>query len=921
MNAGKIPRVGVRIAFALVCFFTCNETHAADPNTNLIANGDFSAGLAGWSVWNERGSVNVSTSNGQLQIASNNHNGGVYQQFATGGAGTSLRLDGFWATSPTVPRGQWVEVLLIHGARLPVDGRDVTGNDPDVTVVYKSDTFSSTGGWSGTMSQTNATGVGSPVIAASDVAALVLKSGNLGTALSGARFDDIRVESNASPPPSPPPSDNILFNGNFSSGLDGWTRWTERGNTNANVEQGQLQMQSGNHNGGIYQSFATGGAGTLLKVDGFWASHPTVAARQWAEVIVIHGGRTPADGQDLTGDEPDAEILYKNSTWTTPSGWSGTLSDTAAVTSRSSFTAVGEVATLVLKSGNLPGPTTGTRFDDLEVSVAASPPPPPPGSNAPPVADVSAIPARGEAPLRVSFDAGGSFDPDGDALSYHWDFGGVGTNSGESVVFTYVNPGTYSATLTLDDGNGGEASASVTIEVTSGSPPAGPNRVVNPGFEGAFTSGLATGWQPWKTLGGGYWKRSSRLGRIGSGSYGSGAQVLVAVKRLHPKIILLEGNALGMAAELKATFPDALMIGRLFVDHLTSRYLTAPERYGREHAENCIATNRAEIEVWQGLNEPFVNDVEQARRVARFEKAFSDRLQELGKKSVVLNLAVGNPGDMENMLLPEVVELLETADYAGYHTYGGNEDLVLIGPQRPWFAHRWRFYADMYEARGLRMPPVLYTEVNTFYQWKAGHTPPGVEPLEPWEFRDDLIAFEVESRTDPWAVGMAIFLIGSSSPKWDGREIKNEPVVYEGAGAHNWNHPADARGGVFSQQFGAGGELFRGGVVQRVSVDPGSTYQLASSIKLEAPRPRSSISIRVGYDLTGQLESGDAPTITWSTELVDAQSRETDIWYEHALTLTSRGDAVSIWFEGSQRAGADPFRISLDEVKLERLAP
>jgi len=262
---------------------------------------------------------------------------------------------------------------------------------------------------------------------------------------------------------------------------------------------------------------------------------------------------------------------------------------------------------------------------------------------------------------------------------------------------------------------------------------------------------------------------------------------------------------------------------------------------------------------------------------------------------------------------------LSSADYAGYHTYGGINDQLLIGPQSPWYALRWRFYARMYQEHGFRMPPVLYTEVNTFYQWKEGHTRSGYEPFEAWQIRDDLIAFEVESAKDPWSVGMAIYCLGASSAEFEGRETANEPVIYEAAGDHNWDHPADARAGVWSQQFGTGGGSYRGGVVQRVAVEPGHQYRLAASMKLETRRPRSRISFQIGYDPTGQTSDGNAATIVWSDDLIAAGKWETDMWYDQIQWLAATGDSVSVWFAGSQPTGDDPFRISLDEIAVTKV--
>ena len=45
-----------------------------------------------------------------------------------------------------------------------------------------------------------------------------------------------------------------------------------------------------------------------------------------------------------------------------------------------------------------------------------------------------------------------STDPDGDALSFSWDFGDGGTSMDENPTHTYSSDGTYSVSLTADDG-------------------------------------------------------------------------------------------------------------------------------------------------------------------------------------------------------------------------------------------------------------------------------------------------------------------------------------------------------------------------------------------------------------------------------------------------------------------------------------
>jgi subtilisin family serine protease len=65
----------------------------------------------------------------------------------------------------------------------------------------------------------------------------------------------------------------------------------------------------------------------------------------------------------------------------------------------------------------------------------------------------------------VTFDAGTSTDPDGDALAYAWDFGDGTTASGSVAVHRYTEPGTFVAELTVTDGRGGTDTTTATLPV------------------------------------------------------------------------------------------------------------------------------------------------------------------------------------------------------------------------------------------------------------------------------------------------------------------------------------------------------------------------------------------------------------------------------------------------------------------------
>jgi len=74
--------------------------------------------------------------------------------------------------------------------------------------------------------------------------------------------------------------------------------------------------------------------------------------------------------------------------------------------------------------------------------------------NKPPVAECSATPTSGEAPLEVTFDASESYDPDGDEISYEWDFGDGNVAEGETVQHGFGSPGSYTVRLLVTDSRG-----------------------------------------------------------------------------------------------------------------------------------------------------------------------------------------------------------------------------------------------------------------------------------------------------------------------------------------------------------------------------------------------------------------------------------------------------------------------------------
>ncbi|MGB5888735.1 MAG: PKD domain-containing protein, partial [Thermoanaerobaculia bacterium] len=132
-------------------------------------------------------------------------------------------------------------------------------------------------------------------------------------------------------------------------------------------------------------------------------------------------------------------------------------------------TATGSAITVFLESWRkwAAGGYSDTWFDDVEVIA---------GDNQAPVASISAVPVVGNAPLNVNFNGSASSDPNGDSLSFAWNFGDGTQASGSAVSHTYPSPGTYTASLTVSDTHGASDTDAVTITVDDGDPPPPWNR-------------------------------------------------------------------------------------------------------------------------------------------------------------------------------------------------------------------------------------------------------------------------------------------------------------------------------------------------------------------------------------------------------------------------------------------------------------
>ena len=90
-------------------------------------------------------------------------------------------------------------------------------------------------------------------------------------------------------------------------------------------------------------------------------------------------------------------------------------------------------------------------------------------ANLPPVAAAAADQTQGPVPFTVNFSSAGSSDPEGQPLTYSWDFGDGSTSSAANPQHTYTAAGRYTVRLSVSDGNTSTLASPFTI--TAGSPP------------------------------------------------------------------------------------------------------------------------------------------------------------------------------------------------------------------------------------------------------------------------------------------------------------------------------------------------------------------------------------------------------------------------------------------------------------------
>lgn len=457
----------------------------------------------------------------------------------------------------------------------------------------------------------------------------------------------------------------------------------------------------------------------------------------------------------------------------------------------------------------------------------------------------------------------------------------------------------------------------------------GPNQLVNGNFEAGFAGGLANGWQPFVRFAGGYLKENAKLGRVGGGIYGydHGAEDTENI-RMSAKVYLVDLSRFDLVSRLRRELGDEVItIAKVDAEAVCPESPTGNNRVamGRYLADFWHTQSRNTghwAHAYYGLNEPEVNTIDGITRAAQFELAFTRRCHELGMRSVVINHSFGTPAYLDRMLVPEVIQLFAEADYVGYHPYADPSVKLSCDPRGFNIVLRYVPIVQMYEERGLRIPPVIYTEGGDH----------GIEPNgfpNPVQVRDDMVCFEGLMRQYPWTIGLCYFLTAQwPSMQWPDFDLTRYPEIITGVRQANRAHPFDARSGLNAQLLGGSREAFDRGIVQQVVTQAGASYIVEgwfaysfydgyAGSGLPAAWP-STAEIYLGWDPTGQTASANALTIQWTPNLIGVSIHETDMWFRHQATFAATGTLSSVWVRGAQNQPLPSVRIAVDDLSVRR---
>lgn len=244
----------------------------------------------------------------------------------------------------------------------------------------------------------------------------------------------------------------------------------------------------------------------------------------------------------------------------------------------------------------------------------------------------------------------------------------------------------------------------------------------------------------------------------GVGLYTSCGDHLNSLKASRPGVILLLDPNPEFAREVRRTFPDAFIVGRLYaredeqlLDNSEQRGVAFADRV----AQHAVPLKGA-IDAWMSYNEVTgTGNVAQYRAYIAFQVAFARRLQ--GTHGVAAVAGNDGSGAIEPEDYPRYfADAIRESAYFGVHAYSAPSS-GSMRQDAEWHTLRYRKIHAALERAGIHGVPMVITESGLGDGWRDFSSPDGQAADFAW-FTDEL-------HRDPYMIGHAAFGLFSAGNK------------------------------------------------------------------------------------------------------------------------------------------------------------
>ncbi len=262
--------------------------------------------------------------------------------------------------------------------------------------------------------------------------------------------------------------------------------------------------------------------------------------------------------------------------------------------------------------------------------------------------------------------------------------------------------------------------------------------------------------------------------KLGMGLYRESHAARDAIFAMRPPVVLMLDPSAKLPFEIKQQLPQTLLIGRHSIEDTMT--VEGATRFADEIARR-YGDLKGAVTAWTFYNEPPVQKPSEAEAFDRAQAAFTERMHAQGFKVVGFNFGVGvlEPADYVR-LFPRSLPLV---DYIGVHAYGSQNDMLMSGPDRDYYALRYRKIRAATLAAGIDKPFIL-TETGTWSGWQG--------KLSVYDVAQDYLWLESQIQRDDYVIGQVPFLLDGFN--WDGFKLLGSAAVPTFAAQNAGRSPA-----------------------------------------------------------------------------------------------------------------------------------